>query len=210
MGAGEQKTGLSKEMWGCLGTVLAAAVTGCFALLAAWNAPERIAQIFDRSTPTLTATLPAPPTETPVPPQQVTPTPFEQSRGAQVENVWVDYDVTENNQFGMRIHLQFSIWGYKDMACMAVAYFHYNSGAPLRDLNGAYADAEGNVASWNSFRPGYDDTDYSDWIIFIPYDEFHLDPGAYELKYVVRLFTEETQEKLADTPFYAFTFTKNP
>ena len=34
---------------------------------------------------------------------------------ASFDSIWVDYDVTENGVYGMRIHLNFSTYGMKDV-----------------------------------------------------------------------------------------------
>lgn len=191
-------------MWGCLGSVAAALVTGCFALMVALDLPSLIRGWFPGTLPA-TPTVAAPtftPVPTPVPTNTLAPS------SAQFQQVWVDFNVTENNFKGMIIHLEFTIFGYKDVPCTAVAYIHYNSGAPLRDANGAYRDALGNVAAWNYFTPGFESTSYDDLTIFIPYDEFHLESGSYDLKYAVILYVEDTQAQLTDSGFYGFSFDK--
>ncbi len=45
---------------------------------------------------------------------------------ATFDSIWVDYDITENDMFGMRIHLKFSCYEMKDIDSYVAIYFEFN------------------------------------------------------------------------------------
>ena len=77
-------------------------------------------------------------------------------------NVWsklqdlnIDYNVTENGQLGMKIKQNFLIYNAQNSKCIMSAYF-YNAddNTPLLDKNGVKASADGHVACFTEFTPG--------------------------------------------------------
>jgi hypothetical protein len=103
--------------------------------------------------------------------------------GATLQRMWVDYGVTENNQYGMRIHVAFTAYNLMNMDAFLGIYFEYTGekSQRLRDINGAYKTALGEVAVSKKFTPSYAVSIFDDMQIFMPYDELDLDPGNYEL-----------------------------
>lgn len=105
----------------------------------------------------------------------------------EIQKVWVDYDVNEDQKKGMRVHFNFNVFKYKGLPCSANVYFYKASGEPLKDLNGKYKTTGGDVAMYVNFTPGYENTPYNDVQLFMPYDELHLDTGKFDLKFVIEL-----------------------
>ena len=89
------------------------------------------------------------------------------------KEVTVDHNVYQDGQKGMKIHVKFSIKNCKGDSCRLIAYFYYADGSPVKDTNGLYKDAAGNVSTGTDFKPGYDDTSYEDLVLFIPISEIH-------------------------------------
>lgn len=106
---------------------------------------------------------------------------------AVLEKIWVDYGVTRNNQKGMTIHISFKIFEMKDANCNLVIYFQDRTGTSLRDYNSKYFSSDGKVALSERLKPGFDVTVYEDLQLFMPYDEFDLLDGSYDLQMDVRL-----------------------
>ncbi|MFZ2901105.1 MAG: hypothetical protein WA004_20915 [Saprospiraceae bacterium] len=97
--------------------------------------------------------------------------------------MWVDFGVYEGIQKGMRIHMQFNLKRLKDMPCMAMARFYHDTGQPLADTNGQFSTPDGKVSARMDFSPQYDSSDFHDFTMFLPYEELHLPPGEYILKF---------------------------
>jgi hypothetical protein len=110
-------------------------------------------------------------------------TPIHFAPSATFDSIWVDYDITENDKLGMRIHLDFSTYGMKDMDAYVAIYFEYNDDMAgfLKDKNKSYQSTDGDVAVYKSIKPAYDPADYKDLQLFMPYSELDLEPGIYDL-----------------------------
>jgi hypothetical protein len=102
---------------------------------------------------------------------------------ASYENLWVDYDITENGKKGMRIHVKFRIMNMKDTDGNLAIYFETKAGEKLKSNNLTYQSKSGQLAVYKSVKPGYDEAVFNDMIVFIPYEEFKIEAGKkHELK----------------------------
>ncbi|MBK5270693.1 MAG: hypothetical protein JJE22_06735 [Bacteroidia bacterium] len=101
---------------------------------------------------------------------------------ASLEKVWVDYDITENGQKGMRIHVKFSVFNMKDVEADLAIYFEKKNGDKLTTTNTAYQAKNGQVAIYKSLKPAYNpESVYNDAQLFMPYKELNLPSGKYDL-----------------------------
>jgi hypothetical protein len=106
---------------------------------------------------------------------------------AAYKNMWVDYDIEENGRWGMRIHLKFEVYNMKDTDGYVAIYFTKKDGSKLYTNNTSYSSKDGQVALYKSIRPEYTKAVYNDLVLFMPYQEFNLQPGKYDLKMEVNL-----------------------
>lgn len=105
------------------------------------------------------------------------------STTAGLDTVWVDYDVTENGQKGMRIHVKFSLFNLKDISCSLAVYFEKDNGDKILTDNTAYRAKSGQVAIYKDLKPAYNpETIYKDAQLFMPYRELNLASGKFDLK----------------------------
>lgn len=103
----------------------------------------------------------------------------------EIERVWVDHNVYEGDQRGMRIHVQFTAYNMRGSTGRISAYFYFRSGDALRDYNDNYNTTGGNVSVGREFTPGYANTVYNDFTLFMPYSELHLADGEHALYFHV-------------------------
>ncbi|MBI1258588.1 MAG: hypothetical protein GC204_14060, partial [Chloroflexi bacterium] len=89
-----------------------------------------------------------------------------QDRTAEIQNTWVDYDVVQNNEMGMRIHVAFDVSNLRDQIASANVYFYYAAGEPLKDFDGLYNTTDGYIATHRDFSPPYIKATYSDFSLF--------------------------------------------
>ena len=54
---------------------------------------------------------------------------------ATFKDMWIDYDVTEENQDGMRIHVKFTVYEMKNLNSFLAIYFLDSDGNKLQDHN---------------------------------------------------------------------------
>ncbi|MDZ4807897.1 MAG: hypothetical protein SGI96_06460 [Bacteroidota bacterium] len=99
------------------------------------------------------------------------------------DTLWVDFDVKENNEMGMRIHFKFATYNMKDTLASVAIYFLYNTNEmkTLKDKNQKFVSGSGDVTVYMDINPGYDTAYFNDLVLFMPYDELDLTPGTYEL-----------------------------
>lgn len=121
-------------------------------------------------------------------------------RAATIQDVTVDHNVYVDGKKGMKIHVKFNIKQCKGESCRAIAYFYYADGTSVKDTNGLYNDTGGNVSSGKDFKPGYDDTNYEDLVIFIPNAEIHskTTTGTVSFYFQVELYNFETKSFLGN------------
>lgn len=99
------------------------------------------------------------------------------------DKIWVDHNVYENGRKGMRIHSHFFVHYAKSLQMSVNYYFYYNDNRVLRDTNNSYCTVDGQACCFSGIKPGYDQTEYSDLSVFMPYDELDLSRGNYNLKF---------------------------
>lgn len=126
----------------------------------------------------------------------------------QIQSVTVDYDVTQENVKGMLIHVKFTVDQLKDARCQATAYFYYDNNQPVKDTDGQYNTVDGQVAVSEPFNPGFDSTVYEDFQLFMPYDQFDLGPGSYNMRFQVQAYVLSPYRLIAVSDYVDFSFSK--
>lgn len=153
------------------------------------------------------------PTPSPITPTS-TPLPFEYAPpSVKIERIWFDQNVMKEDSEGMKIHIRFNIDNLESMNCRAVAYFLTADGIRLDDYNDLYNTVEKKVSSGKNFNPASNHSYYDDLSIFLPYDELHLTPGEYKLKfYIVIWYKNPELDKYIEldrSGFVSFTYTSS-
>ncbi|MGV8026626.1 MAG: tetratricopeptide repeat protein [Anaerolineaceae bacterium] len=124
---------------------------------------------------------------------------------AAIREMEVTHNVFQSNQAGMQIRLNFSIKNRKDIQCRAVAYFFDKQHHALQDVNQRFKTADGKVSVGSTFKPGFDETFYNNYILFMPYSELDQKDGDYQFGFNVQIYDEVTKSFLsssADTFFH--------
>ncbi len=120
-------------------------------------------------------------------PSAPTPTPYNSRPSASFKDIWIDYDITEAGQKGMRIHVKFTAYGMKNLDSYLAIYFLDEDGVALKDNNGKLSSSLDTVAVYKDLKPGYDPAEYADYTVFMPYSELDLPDGNWDLKMDVKL-----------------------
>ena len=107
--------------------------------------------------------------------------------------IWVDYNVIQNNQNGMTIHVDFTAYELKSTDCQLRIAFQDNAGKPLKDKNKRYFTTAGDVLVYNNLKPTASPMTFSDYKLFMPYAELDLPDGQYNLKMDVDLYYTDGQ-----------------
>ena len=156
----------------------------------------------EKPSPKPTAT----PTPTPTPTPDASPTPKSASDpSGSFDKMTVDFNVTENGQFGMRMHVYFSALNLKDVNCKLIIRFQKSDGSYLRTDSSDYRNDNGEIVVARDLKPAYDKAVYADLQIFMPYDELDLPRGKYNLKMDVDLAYDD-DELIQHLNFYDFQY----
>jgi hypothetical protein len=127
------------------------------------------------------------------------------SPSAVFKSCWIDYNVTEGGQKGMRIHVNFEVTGLKGVDSKLVARVQTEDGEYLTS-NTSYSNNEGQLETSFSMKPGYPTTVYEDAEMFLPYSEINLRKGVWNLKLDIDLNYEDG-ELIQHLTFKEFEFT---
>lgn len=127
---------------------------------------------------------------------------------SKLQDMKIDYNFTENGQLGMKIKQNFLIHNAQNSKCiMAIYFYNADDGKALEDKNGIQASADGKVAAFTTFTPGYQDAQYTDLSLFMPYDELELGSGNFRLKCYVALF-DPNLKVITSSGYQYFTFSQ--
>ena len=103
----------------------------------------------------------------------------------------------EDGQQGMRIVIEFTAYKLKGVRCRTSAYFWYSSASKILDTNGKCVATDKQVAVGRDFVPEYDSQRFTEFVLFIPYDELHLASGRHECRFRVRTYKSSTNSTLS-------------
>lgn len=104
---------------------------------------------------------------------------------ATIEDISFEGNAYQDGVKGMLIHLKFNTTNMQYIKGSASAYFYFNNGTKLKDFNGIYSSADGQVSSGTDFTPPFEKTSYKELTIFIPHSEIHINRGTHDLKFHV-------------------------
>lgn len=98
------------------------------------------------------------------------------------DKMWVDYDVSDGGEKGMRIHVNFSINNMKNVDGYVAVYFEKKNGEKILSEHTGYKSKSGQLAVYRSIKPAYDEAIYTDLQLFMPYSKIDIPRGRHDLK----------------------------
>ncbi len=128
--------------------------------------------------------------------------------GAKINRIWVDHNTFNGGQKGMMIHIDFEVNGLKNHTINPVAYFEYSNGNRLNDYDGYYRTTDGQVSIGDSSNADYDGTRWSDFKLFMPYNQLHMGTGSYSLQFHIHIHDKTTGKVLLRSDNQGFTFSR--
>ena len=75
---------------------------------------------------------------------------------------------------GITFHVNFTVYNMKGRTGKVVVFLYDENGNPLKDGNNKYCTTDGGICTSETFTPGYDGTQYTDFPVKIPYKEMHM------------------------------------
>jgi hypothetical protein len=122
------------------------------------------------------------------------------------KSCWIDYNISEGGQKGMRIHVNFEVTGLKGVDSKLVARVQTEDGEYLTS-NSSYSNDDGQLETYFSMKPGYPTTVYEDADMFLPYSEIDLGKGVWSLKLDIDL-SYDSGELIQHMAYKEFEFTQ--
>lgn len=115
-------------------------------------------------------------------------------QSAQINEVWVEHNIFQNNQKGLKIHIKFQIFNMLSLVGEIAAYFYtkpsfWRKAKPLKDENNSYRSQNGQVSVGSTFIPAYQNCVYHDYELFIPNFELHQPKGKHNLTFSIEIFS---------------------
>lgn len=214
--ASQSRGGGSKKMMIAIGGVVALflLILVAGAAIVGYNMMKKKEVVTTSPTPSSSsspsATTPASPSPSKSPSSSPTPKPSSSQSTSDVkasfDKVWVDYNVTEEGERGMRIHVKFNVSNMKDTNGYVMVYFEETDGTKLTTSSSLYGK-DGNVVAKKLITPGFDETVYKDLDIFMPYSALNLTKGKYNLKMDVDL-ADNDQNLIEHMGYHEFQYEK--
>jgi subtilisin family serine protease len=126
---------------------------------------------------------------------------------AEIAGLQLQQNVEQNGEQGLAVQFSFNIGNFKGKEGQAGVYIFLDApdNPPLQDSDNLFRSPAGQVLAVQSFSPGYEQTTYTDMLLFIPYSQLHLPPGPrYALKLYLSIQDSETQTELVRSDWLRF------
>lgn len=149
------------------------------------------------------------PTKSPTEEPSATPRKKDSSMKASLTRMWIDYNVTQEGRKGMLIHVNYKVYGMKDVPSYLALYFSKENGEKLYSDKVGFKSADGQLALYKEMEPAYDPAVYEDSTLFLPYDEIDLGTGKHNLEISADVIFKEGG-LIAHLKDYPFVFTVGP
>lgn len=125
----------------------------------------------------------------------------------------IEYDCLVDNEKGMKIHSQINVSGWKDKPVNYSVFFYKGSNGAGGKLysSGKYVATDGQVCTSGYSNATYDDCEWKDWWLFIPYSALPHSAGKndYSLYAEFRKTGDYNWEVFAKTSYLNFSVTFN-
>ena len=128
---------------------------------------------------------------------------------ATINKVWVDHNVYQNNQKGMKIHVKFDAYNVYNHQIKVCVYFYYKNGDALKGINGSeYITSNGKVTVQTTSTANYTNTTWNDFTLFMPYSYLNMASGCKDLSLEGHVgILDNTTDKWLTTSYEKFYFT---
>lgn len=123
---------------------------------------------------------------------------------ATFENVRTEHNVYENGKKGMNIYAKFTVHNMKDFEGWCIAWFADGNNNLLKYYGTSnYTNSSSNILSYDVFVPIYESATFTDFKIFMPYEELHKQG---DMTFYLELREKSTGKSLAQSSWYSFRY----
>ena len=130
------------------------------------------------------------------------------AQNATVEKVWIENNVYQSGQEGMNVHTHFTVEDLKGKKGAICLYFCDSQKQKLQSQMNPYKhSSSGQLYTIDFFTPLYEDTEFNDYPIFVPYQAFSTDNGFTYV--VIYSYISNTYKKLDISTWIPFAFNRS-
>lgn len=130
------------------------------------------------------------------------------SQTAIIKKVWTEHNVSQNGMNGMKIHTHFSVSGMKGNNVRVIAFFYNENKQFLKTSYSGYNTTSGDLCTYKDYRGiPYDDAEWKNFILFIPYEAMNLTAGTHTYYFRVYIRLNNSSSSITSSPYYTFSAT---
>jgi len=127
-----------------------------------------------------------------------------------IDNVRQKHNIYEDDQKGMKIHINFSVNNLEEVDCCIAAYFSFQDGKKICGLTDDFITTNGQAVVSQFFTPAYEGTRYNDLQLFMPYEELYLAEGYHHhCEFEIQIYINNTKVVIAESQPYRFSYKKS-
>lgn len=113
--------------------------------------------------------------------------------GMKINKVWTEYNIYQNGEKGMMIHIEFETSGLKGRTIRPCVFFYHQNGDQLKGYStGNYSTTDGQATVQESATSSYENSIWKDFKLFMPYSQL---PVSTPLKYQVEIIDMTTDKR---------------
>jgi hypothetical protein len=118
---------------------------------------------------------------------------------AEILKVVQEHNAVVNGQTGIKFVVDYNVFNRKDKQCSLLAYIYYDDdGSKFINSNASNTSTVGQVCAHIKFIPTLDGVRYTEWSVFIPYDDFAPLTEKTKLRAQIRIYDYENMKFLDD------------
>lgn len=99
---------------------------------------------------------------------------------ATINKVWVDSDVTKNQEKGIVVHTDFNVKGMLGKTIKYIVFFYDKDKNPISSESKGYRTTNNTLCAYSEDIATYENTRWKDYDLFIPYNVMNLELGTHE------------------------------
>lgn len=122
------------------------------------------------------------------------------------ERMWVDYDVTQNNELGMRLHVKLTVRNLSGVSSQLAYAIELENGDKVYPVTSAFASTNGQLTVYRDLNVKFANSVFSDVQVFMPYGEIKVGSGRHDLRVHVDLLYGDGGN--LHVAYHDFNFTK--
>jgi hypothetical protein len=129
----------------------------------------------------------------------------------EIERVWQEHNIyDEDDEKGMKIHINFNVDNLEEVDCCIAAYFSFQGGETIGGINDDFMTTDGQAVVGEDFTPSYEGTRYDDLQLFMPYEELNLAEGYHHhCEFEIQIYIDNTNVVLAESQPFRFSYQKS-